>query len=67
MTVDVKFKHIVRLLIHFGKAMPVLFFYTTTATGVMIRDVLGMQDPKGPYFDPASKGTFFLFFFKIKY
>ncbi|XP_043472119.1 uncharacterized protein LOC122504870 isoform X2 [Leptopilina heterotoma] len=54
-TVDVKFKHIVRLLVHFGKAMPVLFFYTTTATGVMIRDVLGMQDPKGPYFDPASK------------
>lgn len=38
--------------------MPVLFFYTSTKTGAMIREVLGMQDPKGPYYDPAGKGTY---------
>lgn len=36
--------------------MPVLFFYTSTNTGAMIRELLGMQDPKGPYYDPAGKG-----------
>lgn len=24
----------------------------------MIRELLGMQDPKGPYYDPAGKGIF---------
>lgn len=46
-----------KVLIHFGKAMPVLFFYTSINTGAMIRELLGMQDPKGPYYDPAGKGT----------
>ena len=55
-TVDIKFVDIIRVLIHFGRAMPVLFFYTSTNTGAMIREVLGMQDPKGPYYDPASRG-----------
>ncbi|XP_015586245.1 uncharacterized protein LOC107263491 isoform X2 [Cephus cinctus] len=54
-TLDVKFKSIVKVLIHFGKIMPVLFFYTTPGTGAMIRELLGMQDPKGPYYDPAGK------------
>ncbi|XP_020283705.1 uncharacterized protein LOC109854713 isoform X3 [Pseudomyrmex gracilis] len=54
-TLDVKYRDIVKLLIHFGKTMPVLFFYTTTNTGTMIRELLGMQDPKGPYYDPAGK------------
>ena len=50
--------------------MPVLFFYTNVETGSRIRDLLGMQDPKGPYFDPASKGVqnyniYFLFYFKL--
>ncbi|XP_018366167.1 PREDICTED: uncharacterized protein LOC108763222 isoform X4 [Trachymyrmex cornetzi] len=52
---DVKYKDIVKLLIHFGKTMPVLFFYTSVNTGAMIRELLGMQDPKGPYYDPAGK------------
>lgn len=39
--------------------MPVLFFYTSTGTGAMIRELLGMQDPKGPYYDPAGKGRDF--------
>ncbi|XP_011878118.1 PREDICTED: uncharacterized protein LOC105567668, partial [Vollenhovia emeryi] len=52
---DVKYRDIIKLLIHFGKTMPVLFFYTSTSTGAMIRELLGMQDPKGPYYDPAGK------------
>ncbi|KAK2579020.1 hypothetical protein KPH14_002814 [Odynerus spinipes] len=54
-TLDVKIQDIVKVLIHFGKCMPVLFFYTSTNTGAMIRELLGMQDPKGPYYDPAGK------------
>ncbi|KAL6436026.1 hypothetical protein ACFW04_005678 [Cataglyphis niger] len=54
-TLDVKSKDIVKLLIHFGKTMPVLFFYTSTSAAAMIRELLGMQDPKGPYYDPAGK------------
>ncbi|XP_017760809.1 PREDICTED: uncharacterized protein LOC108551228 [Eufriesea mexicana] len=54
-TLEVKIQDIVKVLIHFGKAMPVLFFYTSTNTGAMIRELLGMQDPKGPYYDPAGK------------
>jgi len=57
-TFDVKYKDIVKLLIHFGKTMPVLFFYTSVNTGAMIRELLGMQDPKGPYYDPAGKGVY---------
>lgn len=57
-TVDIKYTDIVKVLIHFSKSMPVLFFYTNVITGLRIRDLLGMQDPKGPYFDPAGKGKF---------
>ncbi|KAL0121481.1 hypothetical protein PUN28_006770 [Cardiocondyla obscurior] len=53
-TLDVKYKDIIKLLIHYGKSMPVLFFYTSVRTGAMIRELLGMQDPKGPYYDPAG-------------
>ncbi|XP_036141062.1 uncharacterized protein LOC105830930 isoform X2 [Monomorium pharaonis] len=54
-TLDVKYRDIIKLLIHFGKTMPVLFFYTSPTTGAMIRELLGMQDPKGPYYDPAGR------------
>lgn len=57
-TLDVKYRDIIKLLIHFGKSMPVLFFYTSINTGAMIRELLGMQDPKGPYYDPAGKGVY---------
>lgn len=53
-----KYRDIIKLLIHFGKTMPVLFFYTSINTGAMIRELLGMQDPKGPYYDPAGKGFY---------
>ncbi|XP_015187662.1 PREDICTED: uncharacterized protein LOC107072337 isoform X2 [Polistes dominula] len=54
-TLDVKIRDLVKVLVHFGKSMPVIFFYTSTSTGAMIRELLGMQDPKGPYYDPAGK------------
>ncbi|XP_025270325.1 uncharacterized protein LOC105249552 isoform X2 [Camponotus floridanus] len=54
-TLDVKYKDIVKLLIHSGKTMPVLFFYTSPSAAARIRELLGMQDPKGPYYDPAGK------------
>lgn len=40
--------------------MPVLFFYTSINTAAMIRELLGMQDPKGPYYDPVGKSINFL-------
>ncbi|XP_017886629.1 uncharacterized protein LOC108628910 isoform X2 [Ceratina calcarata] len=54
-SLEVKIQDIVKVLVHFGKSMPVLFFYTSINTGAMIRELLGMQDPKGPYYDPAGK------------
>ena len=62
---EVKIQEIVKVLIHFGKAMPVLFFYTSTNTGAMIRELLGMQDPKGPYYDPAGKGINFKIYYNL--
>ncbi|XP_063983794.1 uncharacterized protein LOC135165921 [Diachasmimorpha longicaudata] len=53
--IHVMMSSIVKVLIHFGKAMPVLFFYTSVKSGEQIRGVLGMQDPIGPYYDPAGK------------
>lgn len=53
-----EYNEIIKVLIHFGKTMPVLFFYTSTSTGAMIRELLGMQDPKGPYYDPAGRGIY---------
>ncbi|XP_014229529.2 uncharacterized protein LOC106654253 isoform X2 [Trichogramma pretiosum] len=54
-SLKIKYGEMLALLIHFSKSMPVLFFYTNIPTGSRIRDILGMQDPKGPYYDPASK------------
>uniref|UniRef100_A0ABD2XM57 Uncharacterized protein n=1 Tax=Trichogramma kaykai TaxID=54128 RepID=A0ABD2XM57_9HYME len=54
-SLKIKYGEMLALLIHFSKSMPVLFFYTNIPTGSRIRDMLGMQDPRGPYYDPASK------------
>ncbi|XP_018399341.1 PREDICTED: sentrin-specific protease 7-like [Cyphomyrmex costatus] len=43
------------VLVHFGKKMPAMFFYMSKKTGTMIRESLGMQDLKGPYYDPIGK------------
>ncbi|XP_066597164.1 uncharacterized protein [Prorops nasuta] len=52
---NVKYSDIIKVLVHYGKSMPVLFFYTSTRAGATIREVLGMQDLKGAYYDPAGK------------
>ncbi|XP_029172337.1 LOW QUALITY PROTEIN: uncharacterized protein LOC114941496 [Nylanderia fulva] len=57
-TLDVKYKDICKLLVHFGISLPVLFFYTSPSSGAMIRELLGMKDPNGPYYDPIGKYDF---------
>ena len=60
-----KYRHVIKLLIHFEQTMPLLFLYMSPSTGIKIRELLGMQDPKGPYYDPVGKGityTNFLYF-----
>ncbi|XP_012059449.1 PREDICTED: sentrin-specific protease 6-like [Atta cephalotes] len=54
-TLDVKYRHVIKLLINFEQTMPVLFLYMSPSTGTKIRELLGMQDPKGPYYDPIGK------------
>ncbi|KYM99028.1 Sentrin-specific protease 7 [Cyphomyrmex costatus] len=54
-TLDVKYENIIKVLVHFGKKMPAMFFYMSKKTGTMIRESLGMQDLKGPYYDPIGK------------
>ncbi|KAK0097070.1 hypothetical protein PV326_003409 [Microctonus aethiopoides] len=53
--ISVKYSDIIKVLMHFGKTMPVAFFYTNVHCAAKIREVLGMQDAKGPYYDPAGK------------
>lgn len=57
-SVELKISEIVKTLIHYGKAMPVVFFYTTCRSAANIRELLGMQDPRGSYYDPAGKGQY---------
>ncbi|KAG8237674.1 hypothetical protein J437_LFUL015562, partial [Ladona fulva] len=52
-TIMFRLKDIVRALIHFGRAMPVIFLYTTHPCAVKIRSVLSMSSKKGPYYDPT--------------
>ncbi|KAF7989037.1 hypothetical protein HCN44_007347 [Aphidius gifuensis] len=51
--IHVRYQDIGKVLIHFGES--VIFFYTNTTSGSKIREILGMQDSKGPYYDPAGK------------
>ncbi|CAK1553593.1 unnamed protein product [Leptosia nina] len=48
-------KEIVRLLVHFGKGLPVIFLYTTSKCGIYIRKSLDMVDESGLYYNPTSK------------
>ncbi|KYN16263.1 Sentrin-specific protease 7 [Trachymyrmex cornetzi] len=53
-TFDVKYEDIIKFFVHFGKAMPVIFFYISARTGTMIHELLGMQDLVGLH-DPSGK------------
>ncbi|KAF7988791.1 hypothetical protein HCN44_007101 [Aphidius gifuensis] len=50
----VQYQDIYKVLI-FIPSKPVLFFYTNTKSASKIRQILGMNNPKRPYFDPADK------------
>lgn len=45
---------IFKLLVHFGKEVPVIFVYPHPKIAVIIRELLKMKDPSNPYYDPAS-------------
>uniref|UniRef100_A0A1B6GPP2 Ubiquitin-like protease family profile domain-containing protein n=2 Tax=Cuerna arida TaxID=1464854 RepID=A0A1B6GPP2_9HEMI len=48
------YNEIIKVLIHFGRQMPVLFFYTRPAAAAKIRKALKMDDKNGFYYDSTS-------------
>ncbi|XP_054715336.1 sentrin-specific protease 6-like [Uloborus diversus] len=49
-----KSSDITRILVHFGRCLPIVFVYTTAAFGEALRRTLGMVEGETPYFDPTS-------------
>ncbi|CAH0749698.1 unnamed protein product [Diatraea saccharalis] len=52
---QIQLKEVVRMLVHFGKGLPVIFLYTMSKCGAYIRRVLDMSEDSGPYYNPMSK------------
>ncbi|KAF2356454.1 Ulp1 protease family C-terminal catalytic domain [Trinorchestia longiramus] len=52
--VNIGMSDIIQVNYHFGKQMPVIFFFLKARAGARIRGVLGMHDPKLNYYDPCS-------------
>lgn len=48
-------KAILRVLVNFHKALPVLFYYLAPSAGVIIRNKLQMQQGSEIYYDPVSR------------
>jgi sentrin-specific protease 7 len=57
-TLSVNIDEIRKVLIHFGRGMPVLFFYIVQPAAARVRVALNMESKLGPYYDPASQGNF---------
>lgn len=56
-TLRLKCKSIAKFLVHFGKALPIIFIYMTTLAGAEVRRLLNMKDEEVEpdyYFNPAS-------------
>ncbi|PNF29866.1 hypothetical protein B7P43_G09538 [Cryptotermes secundus] len=53
-TLSVDIGEIVKVLIHFGRGMPVLFLYTVPTAAARVRAALSMESKLGPYYDPTS-------------
>ncbi|XP_031782331.1 uncharacterized protein LOC100680484 isoform X2 [Nasonia vitripennis] len=51
---SIELDDILKVLVHFSKIRPALFFFVTTRSAIQIRTLLSMDDPSGPYFDPNS-------------
>ncbi|XP_071455706.1 sentrin-specific protease 6-like isoform X2 [Hetaerina americana] len=47
-------KDVVKALIHFGRAMPVIFLYTSYQCGIKIRNSLKMTSRSGLFYDPCA-------------
>ncbi|KAL4706533.1 hypothetical protein ACJJTC_015731 [Scirpophaga incertulas] len=53
---QIQLKEVVRILVHFGKGLPVIFLYTINKCGAYIRKALDMSEhSSGPYYNPMSK------------
>ncbi|XP_026729265.1 uncharacterized protein LOC113494928 isoform X2 [Trichoplusia ni] len=52
---QIQLKEVVRILVHFGKGLPVIFLYTMSKCGGYIRKALDMVEESGPYYNPMSK------------
>lgn len=46
---QIQLKELVRILVHFGKGLPVIFVYTMSRCGAYIRKTLDMIDDTGEY------------------
>jgi hypothetical protein len=57
-TLLVDIREIKKVLIHFGRGMPVLFLYIMPSAAARIRAALNMESKLGPYYDPSSQGNF---------
>ncbi|XP_021936900.1 uncharacterized protein LOC110838211 isoform X2 [Zootermopsis nevadensis] len=54
-TLSVNIDEIKKVLIHFGRGMPVLFFYIVATAAARVRTALNMESKLGPYYDPTSQ------------
>ncbi|CAH0728716.1 unnamed protein product, partial [Brenthis ino] len=52
--IQIQFKEIVKILVHFGKGLPVIFLYTMNKCGIFIRKALDMVEESGLYYNPTS-------------
>ncbi|KAI5633786.1 sentrin-specific protease 7 [Phthorimaea operculella] len=52
---QIQLREVVKILVHFGKGLPVIFLYTVNRCGAYIRRMLDMTEELGPYYNPMSK------------
>ncbi|XP_051174583.1 uncharacterized protein LOC127290193 [Leptopilina boulardi] len=52
---NIELQDIDRVLIHFGRNLPVIFLVTSPSSAEQIREILGMQQQENPYYDPLSR------------
>lgn len=46
---QIPLKEVVRILVHFGKGLPVIFLYTMQKTGMFISRALDMEEASGTF------------------
>ncbi|KAL0266315.1 UNVERIFIED_CONTAM: hypothetical protein PYX00_008899 [Menopon gallinae] len=53
-TILIPSAEILKILVHFGKQMSIVFIYASPKMGFRIRSQLGMESKLGPYYDPTA-------------